>query len=92
MKIPIAQFGWTAGFNVPSKNMRKNVLLQFWSRATYVRLGCGLMDSYSLVPRPCGRREKWPGVHCLTIRERLRKSSTNESDYGQVTRGCYEEK
>ena len=48
------------------------------------------MDSYSLVPS--GRREKLPGVHCLTIRERLGKSSTNESDYGQVTRGCYAEK
>ena len=47
------------------------------------------MDSHSLVPRPCGRSEKWPGVHCLTIRERLQKSSTNKSDYGQVTRGCY---
>ena len=23
----------------------------------------------SLVPRPCGRREKWPGIHCLRMRE-----------------------
>ena len=46
----------------------------------------------SLVPRPHGRREKWPGIHCLRICERFRKSSSNESDYGQVTRGCYTEK
>ena len=43
----------------------------------------------SLVPRPRGRREKWPGIHCLRMRERFRKSSAKESDYGQVTRGCY---
>jgi len=23
----------------------------------------------SLVPRPRGRREKWPGIHCLSMRE-----------------------
>ena len=23
----------------------------------------------SLVPRPRGRREKWPGIHCLCMRE-----------------------
>ena len=46
----------------------------------------------SLVPRPRGRREKWPGIHCLRKRERFRKSSADESDYGQVTRGCYAEK
>ena len=23
----------------------------------------------SLVPRPRGRREKWPGIHCLRMRE-----------------------
>ena len=26
----------------------------------------------SLVPRPRGRREKWPGIHCLRMRERVR--------------------
>ena len=25
----------------------------------------------SLVPRPRGRREKWPGIHCLRMREQL---------------------
>ena len=24
----------------------------------------------SLVPRPRGRREKWPGIHCLRMREK----------------------
>ena len=24
----------------------------------------------SLIPRPRGRREKWPGIHCLRIREK----------------------
>ena len=38
----------------------------------------------SLVPRPRGRREKWPGIHCLRMRKRFRKSSANDSDYGQV--------
>ena len=23
----------------------------------------------SLVPRPCGRREKWPGIHCLCMHQ-----------------------
>ena len=46
----------------------------------------------SLVPRPRGRREKWPGIHCLRMREQFRKSSVNKSDYGQVTRSCYAEK
>ena len=46
----------------------------------------------SLVPRPRGRRGKSPGIHCLRMCERFRKSSVNESDYGQVTRGCYAEK
>ena len=26
--------------------------------------------SASLVPRPRGRREKWPGIHCLRMREK----------------------
>ena len=38
------------------------------------------------------RREKWPGIHCLRMRKRFRKFSANESDYGQVTRGCYADK
>ena len=46
----------------------------------------------SLVPRPRRRREKWPGIHCLRMRKRFRKSSANESDYGQVTHGCFAEK
>ena len=50
------------------------------------------LSSSSLVPRPRGRREKWPGIHCLRMHKRFRKSSTNESDYGQVTRGYYAEK
>ena len=41
----------------------------------------------SLVPRPCIRREKWPGIHCLRMRERFRKFSANKSEYGQVTHG-----
>ena len=24
----------------------------------------------SLVPRPCGRREKWPGIHCLRMHKK----------------------
>ena len=31
----------------------------------------------SLVPRPRGRREKWPGIHCLRMRERFRKFFVN---------------
>ena len=31
----------------------------------------------SLVPRPRGRREKWPGIHCLRMRERFRKFFAN---------------
>ena len=27
------------------------------------------MHHPSLVPRPRGRREKWPGIHCLRMRE-----------------------
>ena len=46
----------------------------------------------SLVPRPRIRREKWPGIHCLRMRERFRKFSANKSEYGQVTHGCYAEK
>ena len=46
----------------------------------------------SLVPRPRIRREKWPGIHCLRMRERFRKFSVNKSEYGQVTHGCYVEK
>ena len=36
-----------------------------------------LFNSTSLVPRPRGRREKWPGIHCLRMRERFRKSFAN---------------
>ena len=32
---------------------------------------------FSLVPRPRGRREKWPGIHCLRMREWSRKSFAN---------------
>ena len=35
---------------------------------------------------------KWPGIHCLRMRDRFRKSLTNESNYVQVTHGCYAEK
>ena len=28
------------------------------------------LHSVSLVPRPHGRREKWPGIHCLRMREK----------------------
>ena len=49
-------------------------------------------DDASLVPRPRIRREKWPGIHCLRMRERFRKFSANKSEYGQVTHGCYAEK
>ena len=41
----------------------------------------------SLVPRPRIRREKWPGIHCLRMRERFRKFSAKKSEYGQVTLG-----
>ena len=27
-------------------------------------------DRVSLIPRPCGRRKKWPGIHCLRMREK----------------------
>ena len=52
------------------------------------KIGSGLRLT-SLVPRPRIRREKWPGIHCLRIRERFRKFSANKSEYGQVTHGCY---
>ena len=51
-----------------------------------------LRQTPSLVPRPRIRREKWPGIHCLRMRERFRKFSANKSEYGQVTHGCYAEK
>ena len=35
----------------------------------------------SLVPRPRGRREKWPGIHYLCMRNQFWKCSANESDY-----------
>ena len=35
---------------------------------------------------------KWPGIHCLCMRKRFQKSSANESNYGQITLGCYAEK
>ena len=31
----------------------------------------------SLVPSPHGRREKWPGIHCLHMCKRFRKSFVN---------------
>ena len=35
------------------------------------RLQVGRKYSYtSLVPRPRGAREKWPGIHCLRMREK----------------------
>ena len=46
----------------------------------------------SLVSTPRIRREKWPGIHCLRMRERFWKFSANKSEYGQVTLGCYAEK
>ena len=33
-----------------------------------------------------GHMGKWPGIHCLRMRDRFRKSSANGSDYVQVTR------
>ena len=53
---------------------------------------CHHSCTISLVPRPRIRREKWPGIHCLRMRERFRKFSANKSEYGQVTLGCYAEK
>ena len=38
----------------------------------------------SLVPRPRIRREKWPGIHCLRMRERFRKFSANKSEYDKL--------
>ena len=26
-----------------------------------------ILCACSLVPRPCGRKEKWPGIHCYCI-------------------------
>ena len=34
-----------------------------------VALNYSLKTHIGLVPRPCGRREKWPGIHCLRMCE-----------------------